>query len=753
MNFAQGITAFEQTHSSEIQKLSETVSRKVSDQEIGELISSSLHFHQIRDRKLQIDARAAHPHTFEWIFDQDFTADSDTSNYAKWLRTSLPGENLFWVAGRPGSGKSTLMHFLSEASQTDEALTSWTGPKALLHAATFFWLAGSTLQKSLEGLIRGLLYDLITQEPAIIDKLAEWRWRSYAYGATSLPSWTKVELMQTLRNLVLVTAESHYIFLLIDGLDEFEGSFAEQGELVDYLKGLAECRNVKICVSSRPWPVFESAFAKYPHFRLEKLTQGDISLFVNEKFAAVDEYQDLQILHPHECSAIIVDVVQKAQGVFLWVYLVILSLTQGMIEGDSILQLRSRLDDIPGDLEDYFRKILDTIPEQYRPLAGSYFNVMTATMHEVSAMTLSFLEESHSDFLTETPVKPVAISLINARKRSMARRLESRCKGLLQVNSKPYGGTFGTEVVDYLHRTVRDFILSKEIQVILQQYSSRMKDPLLFLCRSILAQMKMIRSEDPDLPYLASQYLFYAREFESKDASEHVNITDLFFKLAHGLLLSNPKHEDRYGTDGSILCVVIKKRLIRYSLFKLNSTNANVNKYYSVHPSLNMGLPEAKCCLLWECVPLSTNDHLEFLDKYRETSEVPLVGLFAAVFKRGADPNIKPDNQDLTVWEYFLQQAISATDTDQPRLSGSGPWARTARLFVEHGASATGRDPRHKPEWRERAAAGKKYRYNIAPQDLADAVRAIFADPEGKELEHALRSRTAFSGRFKKLFG
>ncbi|KIW63805.1 hypothetical protein PV04_08777 [Phialophora macrospora] len=754
LNFARGITTLTQARSREIQSLSDSVSGRLRDDIVCDLIRHSLHFPQIRDRKLQIGARAAHPNTFTWIFDKDSQMGVEGSNFAKWLEAKQGGESIFWVAGRPGSGKSTLMHFLSGAPQTKNAVACWTEQTALLQAAAFFWLSGSRLQNSLSGLLRALLYDLLCQDPSLVEEVVPLRWRAWTLGFGTPESWSNAELIEALRTLVQVTAASHRIFLLIDGLDEFEGEFAEQVELVEFLKSLANCGNIKVCVSSRPWPVFESAFRGYPHFRLEELTRNDIHLYVNEKFAKVGEFEDLQALYPRECARLIHDIVNKAQGVFLWVYLVALSLSQGMVDGDSLPALQARLIAIPGDLEAYFRKIIDGIPEQYRPLAASYFSIMTAAgQDEVSALSLSFLEESSSDFLQSCPVKPVPTPLIEARKRSMARRLESRCKGLLQVNTlQNRGGNFGNQVVDYLHRTVGDFLLSKDIQQILQQYSSDSLDPFLFLCRSVLTQMKMARPDEPGLSHLAAQYFTYARRLESSTGPAYINLTDLFFDLAHGLLLKAPREREQYGSVGSILKVTIAYRLVHYSISKINSSKFDVNKIYSAHRVLNRDHSPERAFLLWECVPQGTIGDPTDSEGAVPTDGPPVVELFAALFAKGADPNLKMD--ELTIWEEYLRQANAMTlgVKDRSVRLSEASWIRTTRLFIEHGASPSGRDPRHPPQWRERAAAGKKYRFNAAPQDLADAVEHVFAAPEGRDLAEALRSRGTVTGRLKKLF-
>jgi hypothetical protein len=198
--------------------------------------------------------------------------------------------------------------------------------------------------------LRSLLYDLLDQNLKLVEKIAPTRWRGQLSGIEKVAPWSNGDLLGALHDLVTATATTHCIFLLVDGLDEFDGSFQEQTELVTLLKTLADKPNIKICVASRPEPIFENALANCPQFRLEKLTRNDIDLYVNEKFASVNEFEDLRLLHTDECTTLILDIGDRAQGVFLWVYLVVPSLIQGMTEGDSTLTLKARLDEIPDDL-------------------------------------------------------------------------------------------------------------------------------------------------------------------------------------------------------------------------------------------------------------------------------------------------------------------------------------------------------------------------------------------------------------------
>ena len=207
-------------------------------------------------------------------------------------------------------------------------------------------------------------------------------------------------------------------FLCIDGLDEYDAAPAEQTELVENLKILAQYNNVKICVASRPWPVFQHAFEAYPQFRLEKLTRKDIGSFVKGSFAAIPEYRLLQQEHDVRCAQLEEGIVNKASGVFLWVFLVLRSLKEGVIDGENVNKLFHRLDEIPEDLDLFFERIIKSIPDHQRREANLYFRTMLSTTEDQdlpSVMALSFVEEDDGDFGVSETLQRVSEDLLTAR--------------------------------------------------------------------------------------------------------------------------------------------------------------------------------------------------------------------------------------------------------------------------------------------------------------------------------------------------
>ena len=80
-----------------------------------------------------------------------------------------------------------------------------------------------------------------------------------------------------LRIIVAEVIQQVELCSFIHGLDEFEGNHRE---LIDLLKDITQYPNIKICVATWPWLVFEEAFEYKPSFMLQDLTYSDTKHFV-----------------------------------------------------------------------------------------------------------------------------------------------------------------------------------------------------------------------------------------------------------------------------------------------------------------------------------------------------------------------------------------------------------------------------------------------------------------------------------------
>ncbi len=153
-------------------------------------VLKSLKYESMRTRHANIEE--AHGYTFDWIFEDASSSPFPQVKFLEWLQTH---SGFYWVAGKAGSGKSTLMKYLYKQSRTNKALQVWAGTKKLVTASYFFWIGGKEIQKSQDGLLCSLLDDILTKCPALIPAVASSRWQSSIQGVSNTYPWTRFELL------------------------------------------------------------------------------------------------------------------------------------------------------------------------------------------------------------------------------------------------------------------------------------------------------------------------------------------------------------------------------------------------------------------------------------------------------------------------------------------------------------------------------------------------------------------------------
>lgn len=452
-------------------------------------IINSLTFVDMQSRQDSI--KTAFPETYRWALEQD------ESGLRTWLRS---GSDIYWVSGKAGSGKSTFMKFLSNDRRTDGYLRQWSGSNVdLIVVECYFWYLGSALQKSIEGLLRTILYQILCSCPKVVETLLPLRWASAEDNqhAPQAP-WSLEELRVVIQDIARAISHANTttnvtrtprFCIFIDGLDEYSGNHLE---LVRILEMLASDGNSKLCVSSRPWNVFVRAFERRkPHLCLQDLTKSDIESYVKSKLE--NELIESALWDPNpsvqgDINLIIAEIVKRAEGVFLWVYLVIESVLRGLGEDDSIATLRRRVQQFPSDLEGFFDIIISRVDTVYKSqtaqaLALAY---LYADGNDVAAECSSYLDfalleqsptglEDPQYLWSRAPQSLSAEGFVDLVRRTRT-FLSACCKDLLVVNVPCDSNAIEacatdpcTVKVQFLHRTVFEYLGTSDRQIQLQR--------------------------------------------------------------------------------------------------------------------------------------------------------------------------------------------------------------------------------------------------------------------------------------------
>ena len=273
------------------------------DQQILQSILQSLHYPEMGQRGRDVsDSKAG---TFEWLFEDCDGQTSHRENLAMGLRCWLKNDrdSVFWVTGKPGSGKSTFMKFLRDHDGTDELLREWAQDDHLIVADHFFWLPGTQLQNSFEGLARSLMHailsSLATDTNSAKTICGKRRWSLN----TSNRPWSHSELKRMFSNLGGLRGIR--FFVLIDGLDECCPQDSHD-ELMDTLMDVIQRPNFKTCLSSRPWKEFATKLRRSPSLHLDQVTKLDMITYITNKIYSAVRKQPLMAEEVHKLVDLVV---------------------------------------------------------------------------------------------------------------------------------------------------------------------------------------------------------------------------------------------------------------------------------------------------------------------------------------------------------------------------------------------------------------------------------------------------------------
>ncbi|KAF2683464.1 hypothetical protein K458DRAFT_46854 [Lentithecium fluviatile CBS 122367] len=432
-------------------------------------VFAHLHFVEQDDRLQSIST--PHEGSFDWVLDP---RHEKQASLLKWLGDTS-GKNLFWMTGKPGCGKSTLMKHLFRNERLFPQLEEWSGQLPGFLTGCFLWNCGNELQKSSIGLLNTLLYETLQdmiygpykQDPGIVPWLFNDRWNQFLSYGGGLNPFTLPELRAAF-DLLISDASKKFLFM-IDGLDEIEEG---PSTLLDIFLTAAQRENVKMCVSSRKAPIFQQAFNGCPSLEVDRYTRGGILSCVLYAF----DQNDTMFSIPAEDSdgteerAIINMIVEKSAGVFLWASLATEILLQDVKETDDVATIRARVDALPFDVKDLIAYIVDSLDIQQLEQAARLIRLLEAHGYP-NLLPLCFAADVDTTSGLAAEARPLTSLEVLTTIDDMRNLLKFKCKTLLAIfEAGPMDEARSDKVdlknfrVNYMHRCIRDFLRSETIR-------------------------------------------------------------------------------------------------------------------------------------------------------------------------------------------------------------------------------------------------------------------------------------------------
>ena len=302
-------------------------------------ILNHLDFAERTARQQQIDNADALESTLDWVWSKKHES---RSSFAQWL---LNDRAVFWIQGKPGSGKSTLMSYLEKASRWwqihSRRDSNWSTIRFF-----FDFRAHSGLANNLEGFLRSLLFQILKQNSSSEDELhrLEEKFGDYKSG-----KWTSSALKEAFVNALRQTSVN--MCILVDGLDEFSGNMHELMTLFHRIPSETNTGHlVKICLASRPHPVIAMALGDWPGLQMQTYNARAI-----EQYAFIT-MKNLGVA-AHEQRHFSADIAKKAEGVFLWARFAVKEIIDGYAEGEDMHELYQRLEALPSGMEELYAYI------------------------------------------------------------------------------------------------------------------------------------------------------------------------------------------------------------------------------------------------------------------------------------------------------------------------------------------------------------------------------------------------------------
>lgn len=501
---------------------------------LNDFILDALAYKSMYDR--EDDVADASGSTFDWVFTEEGPSTNEANmklSITNWLSTEESGP-IYWITGKPGSGKSTFIRYLYQHHQTDHYIQKWANGREIAKAGFFFWTSGSREQRSQTGLLRSLLHQLLSENHHFIASSFPGLWARLVDMPTKDRIklnlvWSVKELLQTFLLFVKQASTSMKICLFIDGMDEFEG---HHQTLIDVFKGLSSgdaAGNVKMCLSSRPWAVFQDAFEiSVPNLRLQDLTCDDMRQYISEKLAANADMNALMKGDEPAARKLVQDAIERANGVFLWVKLAVDKILKRFNVEDGMKGVAQILQSLPSELDDLFAKLIfKDLGKDQLAEAASIYSLMRAreavadllrddSANSLTVWELAFALDKDDDNLMQSAVgvERATDEFCVARCTDTATKIASRFAGLLDAHAKARKKTFSSESmtarqliaqgaakrVVYIHRTVRDWlVLGRNVHENLMMRVPDDFDPNLRLLRSYVLQMRRpIQPFQPD---------------------------------------------------------------------------------------------------------------------------------------------------------------------------------------------------------------------------------------------------------------
>ena len=453
----------------------------------------SLRFDNMERRKATI--AAAEAETNHWIWSHP--------SYQRWDQEP---SGILWIEGKPGSGKSVLArsiqkHMLSTVLSNDTSAS---------HGVVSAWFYSIREQlRSHHKMLRSLILQILEQDKSLYSKsnVSFSRKRDQNFRPARFHWDDFKDLVQILLSISRASGGLPRVYCVLDGLDE--SLLLSRKDMLSFLKDLVEPPSrVKVICLSRPAEDVEKTLRRCYRINLQQVNYSDIVKIVDAGLGSLvqvlredddtpggdeidspnwrtpqatpnepqPEYENATLNYftlvrsqeKKRLKAIRDYLLKNANGVILWISTILKALE--VHANDPLCNLQSiekELYALPLDLEDLYQGMVDELVSKLN-LTNQGLNDARRALMWVSVATSTGPFQLHQllDALTWNKSAPTKVNSWS----SFWKQLQRLCGPFIEIishNEFPDGDTShgivrGTDEVQLLHQTVKDFLESKK---------------------------------------------------------------------------------------------------------------------------------------------------------------------------------------------------------------------------------------------------------------------------------------------------
>lgn len=364
---------------------------------------------------------------------------TQNSNFVAWKRSER--SKLCWLYGFPGYGKTVLAKSVIQSL----AIASNSGPRSPM-VVYFFCLDQDERRKSSVFLLKSILHQILVAEPGLCKLMklhhARMNWDFLESDNT---------LWKLLREMSSACLQIRPLYIVLDALDELSSDCRNDfvKNLLDYINHeeiKTVSQQLRIFVTSRPESQLQDLFSSQA-FKIELDTtrnKQDLMTFVSE---TVDEFARQNSFLPHLGQKIRTEIVDKAQGMFLWASLAWESFKEGVAfwTPAAVEQQLKALRGLPSGLHPLYQRLLSQVNPRWVPELERLFVWLVAAVRPLSTseLAVALALRSHHRVVTDLDVP---FSIPQFVKRS--------CPNLVTIDNSGF--------VSLVHQSFKEFLIQSD---------------------------------------------------------------------------------------------------------------------------------------------------------------------------------------------------------------------------------------------------------------------------------------------------